>query len=466
MPHPADQVFAHLTKDLKDICDNAFAYATRYMPEYHPFMANDSEQIQFYRNCAQGQKLAQQKLIQKFALIDEYRRQFSDVRHAPSHQVARNAMSTVLHAIDYCEALYRTIANAVAWTLLGGNDWQMRRFYTGHPPTPFRAVNWKATVHFLQNYHSSPDRFGLITDLTSCIQTGDLILVDHSISPGHHLIAELKEGTRSRRMIDTLQYERRIGVRIIAPFESATAKDLQHFSRIRRQSEVFDQVRHVLAQDRGTDPESQRPIRIIESDIRVSRYDEELDGLIDVACRDGFSIQRVLPCLWICAFESNATTNARGEFLQEIQRHALVGVPTDLRRPKTAKGVAPWGIANFTDSVFLPPTEPLFRRRLSAENLLDIVNKRVTVLIYLDVDRLLDAMRDGGVRIRWQTRREASANPADGYFSRFGRNLVVERNRGDAIVVGDRMIVRLIYECWSLDSTIAWYRTLQEATAW
>ena len=102
------------------------------------------------------------------------------------------------------ELLLRGIADAIAWQLLGHQLAHARRFFKSTAQPDLYNSNFESVVCAAQEtLKDKPDAVSLISDLTSFIQVGDLLVYE----PEKGLtIAEVKEGSMNAKIGDFMKF--------------------------------------------------------------------------------------------------------------------------------------------------------------------------------------------------------------------------------------------------------------------
>lgn len=454
----ASRILAAGLEGLKQICDYSFAHALQRMERYNLVTASDADRQHFYLLCTQGHRIAQAHLIERFLLLDEIRSELEQMQSDSSvrqDKEQRLAIGQAFKAVKYWEDTMHMIANGIAWTLLGGEPWVLRRLYLGNPQIPLASSNLKCALRFIRKYESSPLRFGFLTDLTSCIQMGDIILVDHSKGFGWHQIAELKEGNRVLDILDSIaavnrgQYQEHHRGAIAG----LSNKDIEQTHRTIRQIDRMVKTSEILCTDRGIDPVSGSKFHLVDSDLCLRTYDAEMTAILCNVSEVGKEIRFVENCIWIGAFDLTRVPNALSEFEKHVVSSELYVAKTESARSKRDK----FRPVSLCQAVEVPQVSPLFRRKVPSEFILKILRRNWAVFFHLDFERLFIELNRRGIFARWQRKEERRLHPPDGAFTQFGSNPVIEKDGQVAMVVGDIAIVRLLFEGWTVETLAKWY---------
>ncbi|MBI5021556.1 MAG: hypothetical protein HZB59_08980 [Ignavibacteriales bacterium] len=193
-----DTIEDYRTK-LKQIADYAFghgmdAVGIEQLKEGPPKTWSKDVQTKFFNACNNGFKIAQNLLIEEIkkyqtllreanVALKEFRRQ----RNKTKEQETQNKIKIIeqrLHNFSH-------IADGIVWQLIGGQICIARRFHIQEKSAKFLdSSNLEHAMQVAEQINKTPSDFALISDLTSFVQIGDL-LVRHGKVFG---IMELKEG--------------------------------------------------------------------------------------------------------------------------------------------------------------------------------------------------------------------------------------------------------------------------------
>jgi hypothetical protein len=160
----------------------------------------------FVNKCHEGYKLAQSEIINALIAIER-----SDVSLKRSLVLARRsrdkekekATLADISKLRLQRAVFMELANVMAWTILGMDRTRVKALIQPnmHNKSLLQS-NFQSVIEAANYYNKDPNKFALITDITSCIGMGDLILID--IQKKEFILIEVKEGRINDVILDTL----------------------------------------------------------------------------------------------------------------------------------------------------------------------------------------------------------------------------------------------------------------------
>ena len=166
-------------------------------PEEISRYANPQE---FIRKCHEGFKLAQGRLLSILLSIEDEMR-IADKKIVESQRDSQKALKKQLETesakLQFQRASFKEVANVIAWTLFRMERTHIKAMMkVGMWDGYLRDRNIRSVINQADEINSDPDSFALITDMTSCLGMGDLIVVKN----GRTAIVEVKEGKVNERI--------------------------------------------------------------------------------------------------------------------------------------------------------------------------------------------------------------------------------------------------------------------------
>lgn len=450
---------------IAEIADLAFAYGIRKVGGLDPTAATAEQKKRFVEACHEGYALAQHRLVEGLSQLEAATRQVKGLQKEARRQREREkseAAARLLETLHYQEMALRTIANGMAWMMLRDQRWVVRRLHQGRAPTALSAANIESAIREADRINQDPRKFALLSDLTSCVQLGDLLVVDFSRDPAISYCIELKEGQKNYEILQFLDSFSRTGCPRAAWFfaEEQGEAGLKQAERIARQQIRAAEAMKILETGEGVDPMSGKPIRIPDRVIEQESYDAELEALVEGARINGENVAVVEDCLWVGAYDAGRAVFPSLMFKDHLhhvllkrQDCLLPESPSDISEELLRRQVVPYPITDLRQAIITPTSRPLFLRELSCQTIIDLVLGRVLVYIYLDLDRFLARSQTRGLGGRWQTRRERGRVKPEGYFARLGKAPVFERE-GRTVTMGGGLIVKMMLDGTTVDSVL------------
>jgi hypothetical protein len=149
---------------------------------------------EFITKCHEGFKLAQERLLNALLSIEDEmkildRRMIESRRE--SQETFESQLKTEFEKLQFQRASFKEVANVIAWTLLRGERAHIRALMkVGMWDGYLRDRNITSVVNEAEKINRDPDSFALITDITSCLGMGDMLVT----RKGRMAIVEVKEG--------------------------------------------------------------------------------------------------------------------------------------------------------------------------------------------------------------------------------------------------------------------------------
>jgi len=268
---------------LREIADFAFSYGIQTIennkieiqdPEYW----DDDIREKFLIACHDGFKKAQNILIEEVfkyqKLFRESRAQLKEYRRE-RNKPKENETITNIKILEQRLSTLSHIADGIAWQLIGSQIHVARRLYIEQNNSKFLdSSNIEHAIKVANTINKNPKDFALISDLTSFVQIGDL-LVRHEDKIG---IMELKEGDVNELIQDFFNsiLEKKEFTRKEELFEKLDETTYKQIKRVLRQIERASQATEVINKDKGIDPVSGGNIKVSTPKIQTDYYHKEL----------------------------------------------------------------------------------------------------------------------------------------------------------------------------------------------
>ena len=180
----------------------------------------------------------------------------------------------------YRQLLLRKIVDTMAYTMLGGKIYVMRRIaiHGAIPPIDLKVIKeTQRTAN--RNNHESRLTFSLIADLTTFVHACDLLKVDFREGQQRLSLIELKDGRVNEILLSQLERYALEDESLdrIKDDNNIETDHKQQATRMLRQKIRLDQVHTILKDDRGIDPGTRIPITVV-GDAKGNTIEEENYG--------------------------------------------------------------------------------------------------------------------------------------------------------------------------------------------
>ncbi|WP_460155006.1 hypothetical protein [Pseudomonas sp. S1_F04] len=348
----------------------------------------------------------------------ELRKQFLAASHAGMREAQSLIISQILSTPDLNpsqSALFRSIADSMAWQLVGNQLCYARRFYKGHKPVDLKHSNFGSVVIAAEHLHNQdPGSFSLISDTTSFIQVGDLITIS---STGNFTVAEVKEGRKNHEIMNFMHSLMKSECpHLFYHFAQTHGESgIKQLERMFRQAERMGHVTQVMTKGNSQDPDTNHKIFIPDETIYLDDWNHELNSALAESDLNGWSLKIVDDCLFIGVY-SEAAMKGFGHVAFNLWFDNFEGTPNCPR-------------ARLLDCLTHPLAPPIFNWSISDKHKFDILFGRKNVCLALNINALINQLINTGLRVREASNKEASQMDQKG--------MPPYRHNGKAIFIGN-----------------------------
>ena len=417
---------------MREITDFALRHASDSIPNPHQHSGQEEVQA-FIRKVWDGWKLAQACIVGELVQISVQKtvlQQLTKSARKSRNQKLANSIGFAIRDWDHKEAILRTVANSMIWTMFRSRRWIVRGLWAGGSPVPVTSISRETTL-FVDDVNDSPDSVALMADITSLVKVGDVIVA--RLGPEHPepYIIELKEGAINDRIVSTVEEYGTDPAEVPPQVLDGIDKEIgphgrKHFERVARQMRGARNFESLANDDIGEDPETGAPKQNIGPELEADTYDATLNEMMFVAAKTGSTVGCIDGCLWVGVYYSTPTQGElQKNFLQEI---ADRGASVSFRV---------WNLLGVSTD---PRLQPMFIRDLVPEYILDIMLGNVQVLVYMDWEAFFQQASQIGICARWTTRKERKEIIENYYqeraFRRDGRTPVLEKDGAELRLMG------------------------------
>jgi hypothetical protein len=181
----------------------------------------------------------------------------------------------------------------------------LRRMMTQHQPRDIDPIVLRSTLDkAVELNREERMRFHVVTDLTTAVHIGDLLIIDFETRDKNWKLVELKDGRINSILLEAIQEGGgAIDLEVVGAQLGKHA--VRQAQRIIRQQSRMDQLSKLRDTDTGVDAVTGRRIQLSEKPIVSEDYDEEVRTLISRARTSGIAIQTIDDCLRLVAIDSN-----------------------------------------------------------------------------------------------------------------------------------------------------------------
>lgn len=443
---------ADFEKEVREICDLAFAHGMNSVGYTVPSDGKE-KYARFVAACHEGYALAQSRLLQELLKLEDaliaLRRHLKDLRRTKNRAEAKQAQSSILQ-LETRRHILKKIADGLAWTILGCEDWKIRRFYLGEHANYLRATNPESVKQVADERNKNPMRFALITDLTSCIQIGDILEID--FTDQQRRVIEVKEGVINEKVYDALDSLAKTHCeRIPYLFAQQYGRSaLKQMIRVLKQHLRVGEVLRILETGKGHDLFSGKPLFIPDKYYIREDWITEIDGMERECEEGGFSARAIDGCLLVGMFSNLSPRDARLAFahtiyhLEHPEVDCLLETAPERGLEELHRATAEsHPILDLAHGLTIPLAMPIFLWPVDKDLIMDIVFRRKTLLFYLDFDKLFKLASRFGIKCHWEDKHE-SWPKVSGFFSKLGRRLALTKS-GNTMFLGTGTLTRITF---------------------
>jgi hypothetical protein len=443
---------------VKKICDFAFVYGFQSIPEFDPMTASAEEGKAFTKKCHEGFGNAQQLIIEEMLKI-----QTSIREHKVHLKAARSAkdmeqihgFETTISYLQHRECILRKIADALAWQLFGLQRWNLKRLFLGKQMPQLDSSNIRSVLEAIKQINQDPLSFGLISDITSFVQVGDILAIDRSLDNPLVRIIELKEGKMNEKVMDFLQeFDKIKCLRIPYFFAQEHGKDaLKQAKRITSQQIRGAQVQQFINTGKGKDIISGEEILMPEEIFEEKHYDEELIELIGKCKTEGRAIGLIDECLYVGVYDPTFYPAYLSDFINYLllESKNKNGNRKSFESSEEAHMIETFEFLEKVSPIYdlrlnltTPSSRPMFLRFLPSESILNIIFGKMTILLCLDYNKWFARATKYRINGRWATEEEMKSQKNDRELLKIHDQIPVLEKNGTILFLGDGTLMQII----------------------
>lgn len=330
------------------------------------------------------------------------------------------------------EFLLRGIADAIAWQILGGQLAYARRFFKSKPQPDLYNSNLDSVVRSAKtSILGKTNAVALISDLTSFIQVGDLLVYEPE--KGFEIV-EVKTGHMNERIANFMNFHSEsqcdIALRQFANVEGAQA--LKQMERMRRQIDRMSHVSSTINTGRGVDPDTKETVIIPEEYFPIESWDYLLNSALKRADATGWAIDVIDNSVFIGVYTGKHMLHSG---------HVLFNGWFDKSGatkecPRT----------RLIDCMWTPLALPIFNRNISDKHKFDVLFGRSQVCMGICIESLLSECKEAGLAVRAATNKERGTLEQKGVrYYKYKGNAIVISNGNNEITLMDGLFLRVMF---------------------
>jgi len=315
----------------------------------------------------------------------------------------------------------RKVMDAIAYTILGGHSYVIRRLSThGGPPAVDMRVLRNANEEARRRNRMSRLTFSLLADLTTSIHVADLLTIDFRVHPAKVDFVELKSGRVNTMLLSQLEHyaptEEAIGK--IDDDTAIAAEHKAQAKRMLRQRVRLARIDEIILTDKGIEPSLKMPLRLSKDFVVEDSYDDLIDDLLTTAQKEGGRAAASYAwCLHFGTAKSDDPETAKRRAAEaamfaahshyESATEEVRGIIDEVRAliPPTHS----LRLVNVVQSnLAAVSARPFPIWAISPENRLELVSQRMALAVAFDIGGFIAMGRSLDIPMRLSTRKEAA----------------------------------------------------------
>lgn len=409
---------------------------------------SEEEKKQFLINCRKGYRRGQQVMVTEAVRI------LSEIKTHKKLEIEakkqRNKewleeLGEIIGWLEYEWALIRHFADYLAW-LVFKNQWhKIARFHSGSTSRPsLLESNLQSVLQSVEFFHDKDDlNFALITDLTSFMDIGDLLVM----TADKVLFVECKSGPVQNRVFDFIK---EMGASDFDPakvdYTNIDSKFFDQLERTLRQQERNYQAVRYFNTEKGIHPFLKKEITLAVTSAKSSYYHKNLEKVAKESFHGNSAYDCIEDIIHIAAYRDKKMGPSQYMFETMLQR-----------------GIENYLIVDLMQLVHVPLKEPLLFKPIGKETIFDLMFDRLVIYIALDIDKLILLFNEKGVKARWltekETRRQLSQGPPKPFVYK-GRGIQVSTN-DHTLVLGTSFTIHLLLDNLTPSALVDRYATMK-----
>ncbi|MCA9829041.1 MAG: hypothetical protein R3B97_01445 [Dehalococcoidia bacterium] len=429
------------------------------LPDPLTLLEGDDEDLKrtFLVACHDGYAEAQRRIGAEIQRIQKATAEANAARKTARKLRDRNRQvqaEAALWILRREEQVLRRLADSIAWMLAGDRRWIVRRFFRREKPPSLVHSRYADTLRVAEGFREDdPTRFALVSDITSVVQVGDLLVASRG---GSLKLVELKTGKVNRVVDEILQkfdLEHRSAEvdNVRANHGDSVAAQTE---RVLRQQARMTNIAEVINTDYGLDPLTGHSLMLSKDIARGETYDSAVHDLLKIAQEEGSAFRIIDECLDIGIYDTSKVPLAEMEFnhhaYHDRNPEATCRESPEMSDEGFLDAISPrWPVFNVGQMLLEDSmSRPLFLRPFEMDDIFDIIFGRLVILTSLRFDRFIDLCNASGTPLRWGSDSEGrvARRLAPDVLMINGRHLRVQNSTEWDVIVGPGIIHQVVAE--------------------
>lgn len=415
--------------------------------------ALESEVESTFIDIHEGFKKAQLFIIEKLLAIQSTLGELTETlkehrvnREKDKAQTIQKRIGDLVHQ----ERVYRRVADSIAWQMFHAHTHYPRRLFNEREFShSLSSSNLDHALNIVEELHKAdPYCFALLSDITSFIGVGDILLRNRS---GIKII-ELKDGKVNQEIKEIINNEDNFGSLsndlddLISLINKEHGyKKAKQAERMMRQSIRMQNAAMNINRGLGVDLQTEekyflhnlvsstksfRPLLIETIKTVFGSNEDECHSFVE-------------GCLYLGVYKGKFLERGKEIFQEVIYSMAGTSLP-----------IIDFVESGLTDQL----AQPIFILPLSRDIIVSLVLQKIKVYMAIDFDRLIELFKDTGMDAGWVSRSETERVDLNGSLFRYRNKTMFykfkDKSKRPIIYVGGGFIQRIIYN-HNLPSSVA-----------
>ncbi len=427
--------FEQLTKKIFDLTHQYAIDNLSLNFDVHPstWKSEDVRQFQIYvhKGFREAQKLILDEMIDIQESLKELKINLKSSRRDKDIQKSKKTENDI-GTLKYKEVILRSFIDFIAWQFLDGEYYKVRRFYNGMDKDNARPTlsdsNIDSVVNAISYYHEQDElNFALISDLTSFIDIGDILLKE-----GNKLIPiEVKEGKTNGEVFKFITAISKKETDI-CPYSLISTPDKKFFKqadRVVKQINRANKLTEFLKYEEGVDPFRNVEVKVNKEAYTVESYIDIVNSLFKDLETKNWAYTIFEDIITIGLYQNECL--GMGDVLLDQLNQGMFGKP--------------FPVVNYMQKLHTPNSEPIYYQGFSKEHIFDLFFGRIRMLISINFDNFIALCNASGLEARHLSKKETmnlKKKKEIDFFEWEKQGIIIN----EKLIMGNGLIGRMIFD--------------------
>jgi hypothetical protein len=354
-------------------------------------LKNELDFVEFYKFVFGKWKTAQQECYKKMMEITLKQKLIRiNIKNSYKLHLKKEVkkQKNRLDKLKYFEKLIRLCMNCIVWEIFEFEGIYIKQCYKGFPANPLTSSNYEHETAVIEEINNKNyKKFALYSDLTSCIQICDALIIELLDNSFQLSFVEIKSGEKSKNMLKiidqlNLKYKdfkkENIFNRI---FEK---KDYKQLKRMIKQIDRAEETLNLISNDNYEYSDGYKKY-LLNSKGKVF-YFQDLKELIEKTSIHNPKISRIDECLYIGVYIQNSTNKNSNivHFNNFIRQFGNDFIYT-----------------NYKEFIDIPHSLPVFFLPITDKYIFDILFERKIILMSLNLNGFIQKANQYGLVLKY-----------------------------------------------------------------